>query len=416
MTANLRINAKRIRKDLEDLARIGRTAEGGVHRPAFSPNELRARKWLLSRLKAAGLKTRVDGAGNIFGRLVVSNRSAPAVLAGSHIDSVPNGGRFDGSLGVLSVLEAVRTIQEADIAIRHPMEVVAFTDEEGRFGGFFGSKAMTGVLTKDELDASRDPKGAQLTEAMKKAGFPPAASLRTAAHRKDYRAYVELHVEQGLVLEDTGYEIGVVTGIVGLWKFEVTLRGRPDHAGTTPFRLRHDAYLGAAEFAAGLRKLVEKHGSPITVATVGYIELGPGASNIVPDHARFTVDLRDLSMPVLVRMRKAIRENLRDLAGKHGLKMTMEQTLAAKSVKMSSKVRGALQKGSDTVGAKWRDMHSGAGHDAQVLAGFAPSGLFFIPSVNGRSHCPDELSRWKDIETGTNVMLHALLNLSGVRK
>ena len=415
MTANLRINSKRIRKDLEDLARVGRTAEGGVHRPAFSPNELKARKGLLRRLNSAGLKTRVDGAGNIFGSSK-KNQSAPAVLAGSHIDSVPNGGRFDGSLGVLSVLEAVRTIQEANVATRNPIEIVAFTDEEGRFGGFVGSKAMTGKLTKTDLASSRDPKGLYLTEAMTKAGFPPNAALRATANPKDYLAYLELHVEQGPVLQSAGDEIGIVSGVVGLWKFEVTFQGKPDHAGTTPFRLRHDAYLGAAEFGAGLRKLAKKHGSPITVATVGYIELSPGADNVVPEYARFTIDLRDLSMSVLRQMRKAIRENLHSLAQKHHLKVKIEQKLAAKSVKMSSKVRGALQRGSEVVGAKWRDMHSGAGHDAQILGEFTPSGLYFIPSLNGRSHCPDELSSWKDIETGTNVMLHTLLDLSGVKK
>ncbi|HJM42256.1 MAG TPA: Zn-dependent hydrolase [Nitrospinota bacterium] len=413
MTASLRINAKRIRKDLEDLAKIGKTPDGGVHRPVFSPDERRARKWLIARLKAAGLKTRLDGAGNIFGRLEVPGKSGAAVLAGSHIDTVPNGGRFDGALGVLSVLEALRTIRESGAAIRHPVEVVAFTDEEGRFGGFLGSKAFTGDLTKQEIGAARDPRGVRLADAMKKAGFPPAAALKARAKPSAYRGYVELHVEQGLVLEESGAEVGVVTGIVGLWKFEVAFHGRPDHAGTTPFPLRKDAYLGAADFGAGLRKLVRKHGSPITVATVGYIELSPGASNIVPETARFTVDLRDLSMPVLGRMRKAIRENLREIARKHGLKVTMEQTLEAKSVKMSAKVRGALRRASERVDARWRDMHSGAGHDAQVLGKFTPAGLYFIPSVGGRSHCPDELSRWKDIETGTNVMLHTLLELAG---
>ena len=282
----------------------------------------------------------MDGAGNIFGRLEIAGKPATAVLAGSHIDSVPNGGRFDGALGVLSVLEALRTIRESGAAIRHPVEVVAFTDEEGRFGGFLGSKAFTGNLTKQEIEAARDPRGVRLADAMKKAGFPPAAALKARAKPSAYRGYVELHVEQGLVLEESGAEVGVVTGIVGLWKFEIAFHGRPDHAGTTPFPLRKDAYLGAAEFGAGLRKLVRKHGSPITVATVGYIELSPGASNIVPETARFTVDLRDLSMPVLGRMRKAIRENLREIARKHGLKVTMEQTLEAKSVKMSAKVRG----------------------------------------------------------------------------
>ncbi|MFQ5912012.1 MAG: Zn-dependent hydrolase [Nitrospinota bacterium] len=415
MTEKLRIRFPRLRKDLEDLARIGATPDRGVSRPALSPEEGRGRKWLIGRLKAAGLKTRVDGAGNIFGRLEGSGTSGPAVLAGSHIDSVPNGGRFDGALGVLAVLEALRTIRESGIRIRRPLEVVAFTDEEGRFGGFLGSKAFTGALTKAEIEASRDPKGVRLTEAMKKAGLTRAGALRAKRRPKDYAAYVEVHVEQGLVLEASRAQIGVVTGIVGLRKFEVAFHGRPDHAGTTPFHLRKDAYLGAAEFAAGLRRLVRKHGSPISVATVGYCELSPGVTNIVPEKARFTLDMRDLSTAALDRMRTAVRASLREIARKHSLKVSIEPTLDARPVKMSAKVRRALQKASERVGAKWRDMHSGAGHDAQVLGGVMPSGLYFVPSVSGRSHCPDELTRWRDVKTGANVMLHTLLNLAGAR-
>ena len=267
---------------------------------------------------------------------------------------------------------------------------------------------------RKEIEASRDPKGVRLTDAMKKAGVSPAGALRAKADPKKYLAYVELHVEQGLVLETSGTKIGVVTGIVGLWKFEVTFHGRADHAGTTPFPLRRDAYLGAAEFAGGLRDLVRKHGTSVSVATVGYCELSPGASNIVPAKARFTLDLRDPSRAALARMRTAVRSSLREIARKHGLKVSLEQTLDARPVKMSTKVRSALQKASERVGAKWQDMHSGAGHDAQILGDFMPSGLYFVPSVGGRSHCPDELTRWRDVQTGANVMLHTLLNLASV--
>ncbi|MFQ5693062.1 MAG: hydantoinase/carbamoylase family amidase, partial [Nitrospinota bacterium] len=248
----------------------------------------------------------------------------------------------------------------------------------------------------------------------KAAGLTPAGALRARRNPGDYRAYVELHVEQGPVLESAGAQIGVVTGIVGLWKFEITFSGRPDHAGTTPFHLRKDAYLGAAEFAASLRGLVQRHGTPISVATVGYCELSPGATNIVPAKARFTLDLRDLSKSALIRMRKAIRTSLREIARKHGLKVAFEQTLDVAPVRMSAGVRSALQKASDRVGARWQDMHSGAGHDAQVAGGVMPAGLYLVPSVGGRSHCPDERTRWRDVETGANVMLHALLELAKV--
>lgn len=415
MTENPRIHLPRLRKDLEDLARIGRTAHGGVSRPALSPADAQGRKWLLRRLEAAGLRARVDGAGNISGRLETPGSSAPAVLAGSHIDSVPNGGRFDGALGVLAALEAVRTIRESGVRTRHPLEVIAFTDEEGRFGGFFGSKAFTGKMTRGEIEASRDPQGVRLPDALKAAGLTPAGALRAGRDLKDYLAYLELHVEQGPVLETAGAQIGVVTGIVGLWKFEVTFHGRPDHAGTTPFPLRKDAFLGAAEFAAGLRDLIRRSGTPISVATIGYCALSPGAANIVPEKARFTLDMRDLSPAALARMRKAVRASLREIARRHGLQATLEQTFAARAVKLSPKVRSALRRASERVGARWREMHSGAGHDAQVLAGAMPAGLFFVPSVGGRSHCPDELTRWRDVETGANVMLHALLDLAAAR-
>ena len=275
----MRIDLARLKADLEALGKIGATPDGGVSRPSWSDADLAARRWLLDRIAAAGLTARMDPAGNIFGRW---QEGGPVILVGSHLDSVPNGGRYDGALGVLAGLECLRRIKEEGMHLRHPLELVAFTDEEGAFGGFFGSQAFTGDLRAEEIPHIKDTGNQRIVDALARHGLD--ASLAPGAHRdpRDIYAYVELHIEQGPLLEAEGVPIGVVETVTGIHRLLVTFRGRADHAGTTPMDGRKDALLAAAVLIQKGRELVVAQGTVWSRMTVGVLQVKPGVANIVP--------------------------------------------------------------------------------------------------------------------------------------
>lgn len=405
----LRINLARLRQDLEDLGEIGKTPERGVWRSSFSEADLEARRWYLQRLQDAGLQHWVDAAGNIYGRV---GEGSPAVIAGSHIDSVPNGGRFDGALGVMAAFECLRTIKDHGVHTKLPIEAVAFTDEEGRFGGFVGSYALIGQMPYEEVMRRRDLRGVPLAEAMHAVGLDPARIAAARRDPNDIKAYVELHIEQGPILESLNVPIGVVQGIVAGSRTWITFRGRADHAGTTPMSMRQDAFLGAAEFGLRARDMVLTEGSGTTVGTVGVLELKPGASNIVPESAFLTLDLRDISWDVLQRLLERTRLIAHEVAEKWGLEVTVERMRVSEPAQMSPHLQAIIAEAAKELGLKAHWMNSGAGHDAQVMAKIAPAGMIFVPSRQGRSHSPAEHTDWDQIENGANVLLHTLLRLA----
>jgi N-carbamoyl-L-amino-acid hydrolase len=405
----LRINLARLRKDLEDLGDIGKTPEGGVWRSSFSEADMEARRWYLQRIQEAGLRHWVDAAGNIYARL---GEGSPAVIAGSHIDSVPNGGRFDGALGVMAAFECLRTIKDSGLRTKLPVEAVAFTDEEGRFGGFVGSYALIGNMPYEEVMRRRDLRGVPLAEAMRAVGLDPEKIGEARREPKDIKAYIELHIEQGPVLESLNVPIGVVQGIVAGSRTWITFRGRADHAGTTPMSMRKDAFLGAAEFGLRAREMVLAEGSGTTVGTVGVLELKPGASNIVPESAFLTLDLRDISWDVLQRLLERTRLIAHEVAEKWGLEVTVERMRVSEPAQMSPHLQAVIDEAAKELGLKTHWMNSGAGHDAQVMAKIAPAGMIFVPSRQGRSHSPAEHTDWEQIENGANVLLHTLLRLA----
>ncbi|HXH10465.1 MAG TPA: Zn-dependent hydrolase [Alphaproteobacteria bacterium] len=405
----LRINLARLRQDLEDLGEIGKTPEGGVWRSSFSEADLEARRWYLQRLQDAGLQHWVDAAGNIYGRV---GEGSPAVIAGSHIDSVPNGGRFDGALGVMAAFECLRTIKDHGVHTKLPIEAVAFTDEEGRFGGFVGSYALIGQMPYEEVMRRRDLRGVPLAEAMHAVGLDPSKIAAARRDPNDIKAYVELHIEQGPILESLNVPIGVVQGIVAGSRTWITFRGRADHAGTTPMSMRQDAFLGAAEFGLRARDMVLTEGSGTTVGTVGVLELKPGASNIVPESAFLTLDLRDISWDVLQRLLERTRLIAHEVAQKWGLEVTVERMRVSEPAQMSPHLQAIIDEAAKDLGLKTHWMNSGAGHDAQVMAKIVPAGMIFVPSRQGRSHSPAEHTDWDQIENGANVLLHTLLRLA----
>ncbi len=405
----LRINFARLKRDLEELGAIGRTPQGGVSRPSFSDADMQARRWLLDRITATGMEGRVDAAGNIFGRW---QSGGPAVLVGSHVDSVPNGGRFDGALGVLAGLECLRRVKEEGVPLRHPLELVAFTDEEGAFGGFFGSYAFTGVLKAEEISKSKDSKGLRIVEAMTRHGMD--AMQAPTAHRdpKDIRGYLELHIEQGPVLETRQIPIGVVDAIVGIHRYGITFRGRADHAGPTPMPDRKDALLGASDLVLKGRELALMAGSPASRVTVGVVQLKPGVANIVPAEAYLTYEIREQSAELLRLLAEKSRALAADVAKTWGLEVSFETILQIDPVPLAEEVKGAIAAAAEGIGLPSLRMPAMAGHDAQVVGRVAPAGMIFVPSQDGRSHSPLEFTADEDVEKGANVLLLTLLKLA----
>jgi N-carbamoyl-L-amino-acid hydrolase len=407
---DLRIDAGRLRADIEALAAIGRDPTGGITRPAWSPAHEEARAWLLGRLRAAGLAARVDSAGNVFGRL---GEGTPVVMTGSHIDTVPRGGPLDGALGVLAGLECLRAVAASGRRPARPLEVAAFTDEEGRFYGFFGSRAMTGALDRQLAERLADPAGLPLPEAMRRAGFDLAAAPTDRRDAEDIAAYVELHIEQGPWLEADDLPIGVVESIVGIRRFRLVFVGQPDHAGTTPMDRRKDAFLTAAEYAAKSRDLVVRGGQGRAVTTIGVVDVRPGVPNIVPERTALLQELRDSDPAVLERLASRTLRTAERVARQRGLGLEVEHLMRADPVRMSPRIQATIEAAAAALGLGTRRMPSGAGHDAQILAAVTDAGMIFVPSQGGRSHRPDEWTDWPALERGANVLLGTLLRLAG---
>ncbi|MCO6412425.1 MAG: Zn-dependent hydrolase [Thiogranum sp.] len=409
---SLRINAARLRDDIEQLAGIGRREDHGIYRMAFSDGDMQAREWLLQRVDAAGLTVHQDGAANICARLGWRDDVA-SVIAGSHIDTVPGAGHLDGALGVLCALEALRVLKDAGVSLRRPVEAIAFSDEEGRFGGLFGSQALAGQVTPGYLYSARDLDGVTLIDAMARHGLDARAALHAQRSPDSIHAYVELHIEQGPVLDRQGVSVGIVDAITGLFKWQVTLTGAANHAGTTPMNMRADAFQGLTEFATQIDRVLEEHGSPASVATIGRVELFPGAANVVPGQAVFSLDVRDTDAGTLARLAESFQRALAAIARRRGLMFEYQILSEIAPVPCAPLVRDAVEQAVETLGIEATHINSGAAHDAQVIASIAPAGMVFVPSKEGRSHSSAEWTAWNDIEAGANVLLHTLQRLAG---
>ncbi|MFZ5621434.1 MAG: Zn-dependent hydrolase [Pseudomonadota bacterium] len=411
MKSPLRVDFPRLQADVEALAAIGRREDHGLYRMAFSDGDMRARDWLAGRIRAAGLELHIDGAANIHARLGWDGER-PSVMTGSHLDTVPGAGHLDGALGVLVALECLRSLKEAGLPLSHPLEAVAFTDEEGRFGGMFGSQAVCGRLTPERIHTARDLDGVGLVEAMAAHGLNAMDALRAQRRPESLHAFLELHIEQGPVLDRACVKIGVVEGIVGLFKWNVRLIGVANHAGTTPMDLRRDAFQGLAEFAGEIPRILEEDGGTRSVATIGRVELVPGAANVVPGRAEFSLEARDTDPAVLERLGLAFRRALSAIARRRDLMFEFDVLSTLEPVKCDPLVMRAIAEAAKQLDASHMILPSGAAHDTQMLAGLTRAGMIFVPSREGRSHSPAEWTAWEDIETGANVALNALYALA----
>lgn len=404
---DLRVDQSRIEQHLARLAAFGTNPEGGVSRVAFSPADIAGRDYVMGLMRAAGLAVRIDAAGNIIGRREGLGRDRPPILTGSHIDSVPHGGNYDGAAGVIGAIECARVLQEHGVRTRHPLEVVVFPDEEG---GLVGSRAMAGDLSAEALDLTGHS-GLTIREGIKAIGGDPG-SLQTAIRRKgDVAAFVELHIEQGSILDDEKTPIGVVEGIVGIQWWDVTIEGFANHAGTTPMNRRQDAMIAAAHLTLAVNRVVT--GVPGgQVGTVGRIRAEPGAPNVIPGRVVMSLELRDLSADTIRLLFLRIREEGARIARETGTTIGFAPLdVTAVPAPTDERVRRVIADSAHALGLAYKMMPSGAGHDAQDMARIAPTGMIFIPSVGGISHSPREFSRPQDIAGGADVLLQTILRI-----
>lgn len=411
MKAHYQVNIERIENDLYELRKFGFNPEDrGIYRPGLTEIDMQSRRWLMDRFRANGMETRMDGAGNVIGRRGPDGR--PAVAVGSHTDTVPCGGMFDGALGVIAGLECIRVLNEQGIETIHPVEVISTSEEEGRFGGMLGAQALVGALTPDWIERAESADGELLKDALEKCGLSPAGVLRSRLSPNALLTFLELHIEQGPVLDKERIPLGVVEGISGVFKWLIRLKGKADHAGTAPMNMRSDAFMGLADFAHEIYRIIDENGTEKSRLTIGRVELKPGYAHTIPGEVDFTLVGRDLDESVMLALAEACRKVLSSIARKHKLMFEYEERSWLSPQNCHPSVISYFEESARELGLEYKKMPSGAGHDVQFFSKIMPAGMIFVPSVNGISHAPDEWTQWEDIENGANVLLNTLIRIA----
>ena len=411
------VNPERLWADLQGLGEIGR-GDRGISRLAFSLADMEGRRWLFQRMSEAGLQARMDAVGNVIGDVDGGvdrdvDRGAgesPAIMIGSHCDTVPEGGVFDGALGVLAGVEVARALRDAGHRLRHPLRVLAFANEEGSriMPGTFGSRAFVGLISEAEWS--------RVAPVLADAGLG-APSLPEPEFSSDKcLCYLELHIEQGGVLDSAAEDIGVVTGIVWITSFTATFRGEPNHAGTTPMEKRKDALLGAAELVLEVPEAVRRLGSPASVGTCGQLSVLPGGRNVIPGEATMSVEVRDLDEGVAMRVVESITEAARVIAGRRALGVDLTAVSANRGALMDPRMQDLIEKAAKDLRLPFRRMPSGAGHDAMNMAPLTPTGMIFVPSKGGISHSPAEWTSMEQCRAGVDVLLRTVMAVDSDRK
>ncbi|WP_191567265.1 hydantoinase/carbamoylase family amidase [Metabacillus idriensis] len=406
------INKERLSIHIEKLGEIGRTKDNGVQRLALSKEDREATLLVSEWMKAAGLTVSHDHFGNLIGRKEGQNPNLPPIMIGSHIDSVRNGGKFDGVIGVLAGIEIVHAISETNLSHDYPIEVVAFCEEEGsRFhDGLFGSRGMVGKVVDEDFKKVDDNHVTRF-EALQAFGFGinPQRVKESVRRIGDIKQYFELHIEQGPFLEKNNYPVGIVSGIAGPSWFKVKLVGEAGHAGTVPMYLRKDPMMGAAEVIKEVETLCMEDPAAPTVGTIGKIAAFPGGSNIIPETVEFTLDIRDIDLERRNNIIQKIEQKIKQVSESRGLEYEIERNVDAVPVNCSENVINSLKEACRNLGIEAPVMVSGAGHDAMLLAEITEIGMVFVRCKNGISHQPNEWAEIDDIVTGTNVLFEAVL-------
>ena len=406
------IQRERLVKDFEAMAQL--TAPGeGINRLAFTDADWEGRQYIIDRMTDAGLFIEIDDFGNLIGYKIGKNPDLPVVMVGSHTDSVPNGGNYDGVVGVLSAIEVIRSMTDDGYEPDHTIAVVDFMCEEsGRFGNAtLGSKAMRGELTVQDLHRLVDKQGISLYEALKGRNLNPDG-IENMVYKRPVKSFTEIHIEQGKVLEHEQKTIGIVTGIAAPERFYVTVRGNADHSGATPMNLRHDALCGASKIILGIEEIASMQEEPPVVGTVGVVEVTPGAMNVIPGAVKLGVDIRSISKAARNSVVTLVKEFIDITAGKRGLSYTIETIAQDHPVEMHPTMIREIEEAVKSVGVEYMTMPSGAGHDAMHWAEVVPTGMVFIPCRDGISHNPAEFAEMDDIITGVAVLDKVLRKLS----
>jgi N-carbamoyl-L-amino-acid hydrolase len=401
------INGERLLADLRALAAIGGLPDGGVDRLAWSEADLAGRRWFAERMGEAGVEARVDAALNVFGHM--PGTTGPWLLTGSHLDTVPNGGRLDGAYGAVAALEVLRTLAESGDPLAQQLEVVGFADEEGvRFeAGLIGSLALVGELDVERLRDGLDWQGVAIRQVLATAGRDLDRMLEAQEHRQSIKGFVELHIEQGPRMEAEKIDLAVVTGIVGVHRQRIEIHGTQNHAGTTPFRLRHDAGRAAARAAAELRDLVQGVDAEV-VANIGSMQFHPGGVNVIPGRAQFTLEVRHLDERVIGEAVWAFKTRLERICAEEGCRVEVELLSSVPPAPMDPTVMDALEQACKELRPQPARLSSGAGHDAAVLSRHVPSGMIFVPSVGGVSHSPRETTSDEHLVLGAQALLRGV--------
>nr|WP_263323591.1 Zn-dependent hydrolase [Neobacillus sp. Marseille-Q6967] len=400
----------RIEKHIDTLSNFTATPGNGTTRLTYSKEDLQARNYIKEKMKEIGLQVREDGFGNIFGKLEGTLKDAPSVLIGSHFDSVPNGGSYDGPAGVVAGLEVASLFAKNQLKPKYPLEIIALIEEEGsRFGGgLMGSRGIVGMLSEDDFKSLKDKDGVTTEEAMVKIGLDP--SLPKKRDSKTMKAFLELHIEQGPILEEKGIPIGIVESIVSLTQLEVTVKGQAGHAGTTPMDRRADALVAAAKMIAQLPELAEEEGNG-TVITTGQLNVFPNGSNVIPDKVVFSVDIRSGKEENVLNVIEKVKE-LVDFYSGNGIQTSVEQLLYVQPKMMNKDILSLLKKKTSEFNVPYCSINSGAGHDAMVFSDYTDVGMLFIPSKNGLSHCPEEWSDSRHLAMAVQIFYEAAKKLT----
>jgi N-carbamoyl-L-amino-acid hydrolase len=402
------INPQRLNHSLQELGRIGDTPQG-MQRLAFTPSDVAGREYAMTLMRRAGMEVRIDAGGNIIARKSGADPDLPAIAMGSHLDTVPNGGKYDGALGVMGGIEVVQALADANVTLRHPVEVLVFTNEEGtRFHRWlFGSRAMAGALEPGDLTAA-DDEGVLMSARLSDIQGNMSRVEQAARQAGELGAYLELHIEQGPTLHQTGTPIGVVTGITGRWVYEANITGTANHAGTTPMSGRHDALVSASRLVLEVQRMASDL-EICRVGTAGTLQVYPNAVNVVPGQAKLGVEFRDLEMGSLAEAETELRSVAAAIARTDGVEIDINRFESTQSCPIQPGMQELVAAASERAGLSHRRLPSGAGHDAQSMAGITDAAMVFVPSVEGISHAPGEYSTPEDCANGAQVLMELLL-------
>ncbi|MFC5542153.1 MAG: Zn-dependent hydrolase [Bacilli bacterium] len=407
--SDLQQSIQRIEQDILTVATfVDKTQPGWTRRP-FTTWYFEAREWLMEQMRSLNMEVSIDSASNVIGVLKGKNPSLPPIMIGSHLDTVSGGGRFDGIIGVLGGLEVVRLLKEQGIELQHTLEIVDFTAEEpSEFGiSTIGSRGMVGNLTKEML-ARRDPNGCTLAEAIEKAGGNPEEIDKKARKKGEVALYLEMHIEQGPVLEETDHKLGIVTGIVGIHRYRITVEGKPNHAGTTPMNMRQDALTSSSELILKLEELCKKPYDEAVVGTVGKLFVLPNAANVIPGKVIFEFEVRSIETLLIEQIISELISFSNIVSNERNVNIAFDCLSKSEPIRVEPFIQKVIEESCQEVGPSIK-LPSGAGHDANQLATIAPIGMIFVPSRDGRSHCPEEWTDFQDIALGVQALLRSVI-------